>query len=161
MRRQPNGFTLIEILLAVTILAILLVVGIWSLRSYIYRAQDARRKSDLVKLKQVFQDYYNDHGQYPPTDVLQNYCTDRSNPILVTYQSQLPCDPVTKQAYLYLAYPDSNNRTAGFRLMTRLNNLEDPAITQLNCQPDQGCGLGLAYEDYVYGVSEGVPVAAF
>lgn len=130
------------------------------MRSYIYRAQDARRKSDLTKLKQIFQDYYNDHGEYPPTDVLQNYCQNGSNPVLSSYRTQLACDPVTKQAYLYFTYPDSTTRTAGFRLMTRLHNLDDPAITQLKCQPDQGCGLGLGYEAYVYGVSEGVPVSA-
>ena len=146
--------------MAVAILAILAVVAIWSLSRYIPRAQDARRKSDLFKLKQTFQDYYNDHGEYPPTDVLQNYCADHTNSVLVSYQSQLPCDPVTKQAYLYLVYPDADNRTQGFRLMTRLSNLSDPAITELHCQPDQGCGLGAGYETYVYGVSEGVPVSA-
>lgn len=158
---RSKGVTLIEVLIVMAILAVLILAGFVAVMQYLPKARDAKRKSDLVKLKQVFQDYYNDNGEFPPAAVLDEYCTSRQNTYLTTYLKQLPCDPLTKKAYLYQPYKedDASIWNKGFRILTKLENLKDPVIVDVNCSPTDGCGLGAGLESYVYGVSEGVPVS--
>lgn len=146
-KSSQSGFTLVEMLMVVAIIALLLIAFLFLLLSQLEKARDARRKSDLDRIKKAFEEYYNDHNCYPDPSILNN-CGGNE---LAPYIAAIPCDPVTKQPYFYL--PLAGNQCGGYRLLTKLENEDDPFIRQAECDDECGCGYGSGYN---YGVSSGV-----
>lgn len=69
---KKNGFSLIELLVVVTILAILFTIGIAAFRNVSGNARDAKRKADVDSIAKVLESQFNsDTGQYPAS--LQTY----------------------------------------------------------------------------------------
>lgn len=133
MKPRP-GFTLIEIIIAFAILAILMIMGFGSWRTQIDKARDADRKSDLQRLKTAFEDYFNDHECYPPLGTLS--ASDGLKP----YLDKIPRDPITKQPYQH-QFIDCRS----YRILTHLDNETDPIINSLGCNPNCGYGSNLNY----------------
>jgi general secretion pathway protein G len=150
-RSASLGFSLIEVLIVVTILAILLIVFFLSMRTQLTRSRDTRRKADLEKIKVAFENYYNDNGCYPSEDILDECRGSQLSP----YLSEVPCDPEGETPYLYV--PISGDECGGYRLFTRLQYDADPVIAELGCDDECGCGYG---PEYNYGVSAGVPLSS-
>jgi type II secretion system protein G len=63
--KNKQGFTLLELLVVVTILGILAAVGMGQYRTSQMKARDGQRKSDLSNITRALEMYYNDHGEYP------------------------------------------------------------------------------------------------
>lgn len=124
-----KGFTLMELLIVISLIAILLVAVIVVLNPWqqINKARDARRKHDLNILQKTFEDYYNDKGCYPlpehvcfdaatatpicsisktVTSKICHICGSEPNPSrfaeFSSYLATLPCDPEhPRKDYLY------------------------------------------------------------
>lgn len=62
---KKNGFSLVELLVAVTILVILASVTVFNYGGVTSKARDARRIEDLDYLRKVLAVYYIDHGFFP------------------------------------------------------------------------------------------------
>jgi prepilin-type N-terminal cleavage/methylation domain-containing protein len=60
-----GGFTLIEILVAITIVSILSGIVLHSASASLRNARNSQRKSDLRIIENALQQYYSDHGFYP------------------------------------------------------------------------------------------------
>lgn len=71
--KRNAGFTLVELLITMTIMTILLVLVVVSLRSNEANARDEERKTDVTILAQQLENYYEaavdsgDAGTYPST----------------------------------------------------------------------------------------------
>ncbi len=150
--KLKKGFTLIELLIVIAIIAILVVLTIWAVTANLAKSRDARRKSDLERIKIAFEDYYGDSNEYPPESSLADCGSDALKP----YLSSIPCDPRTKRPYCYIY--DSDNNAQNYRILSNLENRNDPVISELSCDEDPTyCG----YEDvcstwgsrFNYGVS--------
>lgn len=63
-----RGFTIIELLIVVTILALLAGIVAFPLNESQARARDARRAADLKSLQAALLAYKNAHSQYPSTN---------------------------------------------------------------------------------------------
>lgn len=148
---DDQGFTLTELLLAIAIVAILLILLLLGLRLQIARGYDARKKTDLDKIRRAFEEYYNDNDCYPSSDILQN-C---GGPELRPYLAEILCDPVSKEPYLYV--PLAGNQCGGYAACTALGDLGDIDIEKLGCNPSTGCGWGAGYN---YCIAEGVSIPA-
>jgi prepilin-type N-terminal cleavage/methylation domain-containing protein len=59
------GFTMIELLVAATILAVLSAIGLVSFSSANIRARDGKRKADLESARSALELYRSDIGYYP------------------------------------------------------------------------------------------------
>jgi len=59
------GFTMIELLIVIVILAILTTIGLGSFASSQIKSRDSRRKADLQNIAKALEVYYNDKGEYP------------------------------------------------------------------------------------------------
>lgn len=67
---QPNrGFTLVELLVAITILATLIGGVLLAINpmAQVNKAQDAKRLSDIQQVKTALELYYSDNNKYPTT----------------------------------------------------------------------------------------------
>ncbi|OGG23922.1 hypothetical protein A3A79_01840 [Candidatus Gottesmanbacteria bacterium RIFCSPLOWO2_01_FULL_43_11b] len=146
-----QGWTMAELLIAIAIILVLFtVVALFNWKRQIDRGYDAKRKSDLNAIRTAFEEYYNDKGCYPDSGILDS-CGAAT---LVPYLDKIPCDPSTKQPYLYV--PEANP-CLGYRACASLKDTSDPAITSLGCDPVEGCGWG---EGYNFCNSVGVSVVA-
>ena len=82
-----TGFTLIELLIVMSILGILLTMAQPSYRQATIKAREAALKNDLATFRDVIDQYYADHANYPPS------LKDLSEK---GYLRQLPVDPFTR-----------------------------------------------------------------
>ncbi len=97
-----KGFTLIEILVVITIIGILSSVTTFSLKKFNDKGNDARRKGDLKAIQTAAISYYQDNDKFPPNPVsypANAYSSDIDLgtgwiPGISTYINKLPKDPL-------------------------------------------------------------------
>lgn len=75
--RRTAGFTLVELLIAITIMVVLLILTVISLQGSEVAARDEKRKSDITVIAQQLENYYTSGtdgtsavGRYPGTDLM-------------------------------------------------------------------------------------------
>lgn len=161
---KKNGFTLVELLVVMAILALLTTVGFGQYRTSQKKASDAQRKADLGNIARALEMYYNDNGSYPTsTDctsaeqgliVVEKDCSipiptstniDWGSSFQITinnttiiYMKSLPVDPASNQHYCY-----ESADGGAFRIFAVLENENDLDFGDYTCNS----------EDYSYGTS--------
>lgn len=130
MRR---GFTLIEVLVAVTIIAVLISIGVVSYSSINRRSRDAKRKGDVEQLRSALEMYRADNSSYPNigSGAWAN-ASGLATVLVSTYLPAIPSDPKSTQTYRYKATNLSGGNYYGY-CMSALLESEDPNDT---CTPD-------------------------
>jgi len=87
--RGERGFTLLELLVVMTIIGILAAIAVPALRDSPKRAREATLRADLFTFRSVIDQYKGDKGNYPvDLDVL----------VKDGYMRKIPLDPMTKAA---------------------------------------------------------------
>ena len=84
-----EGFTLLELLVVMTIIGILAAIAVPALRDSPKRAREATLRGDLFTFRSVIDQYKGDKGNYPP---------DLETLIKDGYMRKIPLDPMTKAA---------------------------------------------------------------
>jgi len=84
---DDRGFTFVELMVVLAIIALLLTVALPRYFSGLERAQEAVLKEDLFVMREAIDDYYVDKGVYPFS--LQALVAER-------YIREIPTDPVTE-----------------------------------------------------------------
>jgi len=102
-KNQQSGFTIIELIVVIAIIAVLSGIVLLNINQYQTKARDARRISDLDNIRKALEMYRAANGYYPPSgcgydcngyfysansswQTLENY--------LKPYISSLPKDPI-------------------------------------------------------------------
>lgn len=142
-----SGFSLMELLITVSIIAILIAIGIASYATINKQSRDTKRKSDLEQIRAALEMYRADNGYYPAAGsgswVIASLATDATvglTPYLVTtYASVVPTDPRVSQSYMYQATNSSGGHYYGYCVSAALES-EDPADT---CTPSTGQNYGV------------------
>lgn len=140
------GFTMIELLITVSILGLSMTVVYVSATKYYQQSRDSVRKTHLEKYRVILEEYYADFQRYPPEDVFE----DCDGPSLRPYMPNIYCDPSTGEPYDYTTDEQGKN----YQLFTELIVGDDPIIAERGCQ--QGCGPDRNNDgkgDYNYGIS--------
>lgn len=141
-KRRHFGFTLMETLIAVSLLALLAGIVLSSnITSSLRKARDSKRKTDLLKLSRILEDYYNDKQRYPPNDPSTGFIGSVAWGKPWGTIPELPKDPSSGNTQYY--YDVDQSRGQYYVLYARLENGSDPDITVSGC--DQGCGPSLSY----------------
>ena len=101
--RNDRGFTLVELLVVISLISILAAMGLVQYKNSIVRTQEATLKTDLFRMRDAIDQYYADKGKYPSS--LDSLVSDG-------YLRKLPEDPITKSSDTWQtvpAEPDPNN----------------------------------------------------
>jgi general secretion pathway protein G len=125
-----HGFTLLELLVTATIIAVLTMIGVVSYSSVNKRSRDVKRKSDLEQIRSALEMYRSDQAEYPLTlDVL-----------VTTYIPAIPTDPNTNSYYYQ---PIQNG--AVYNAYCVCAKLETATSTQSTCTITlpESCNYGL------------------
>ena len=152
---NKRGFTLVELLIVMTILAILamMAVGILNPRALMDKANDATRKKDLARIKVAFEEYINDTGCYP-SQALVTGLVCGGNGFKSWGLNSWPCDPVSRHTYNFDM--DPANCPQWYRIFTNLNNKKDVQIpVNWYLSPNSGYRFGndMTVNQVNYGVS--------
>lgn len=102
-RKQKLGFTLVELLVSISIVAILMALTAVALQGARTSARDGTRKTDLENIRSALEVYRSDCGTYPATLTFggtltggEAACTGN------TYMSRVPQDPISSRySYSY------------------------------------------------------------
>lgn len=118
------GFTLLEILVVIGIIAILVGLGATSYSTAQKKARDAKRKGDLKAIQNAFEQYHAICGNVYPAPVSGKtassvVCSSPSS----TVMSSTPTDPLSGSLYI-MTQPDGT--TATFSICATLE-AESPA----------------------------------
>lgn len=65
MRKSSSGFTLVELLIVIVVIAILAAISVVAYRGVQNRAHDSRRLSDLTAITKALELYKSEIGNYP------------------------------------------------------------------------------------------------
>lgn len=140
--KNPSGFTIIELLIFITILALLFLVSALFAPTYLKKARDAKRKADLEKIKVTLYDYYFDENCFPKT---LPGCNEGLSVDGTVYFNNFPCDP-KGNGYGYQV--EEEDCSQWFKILANLENIQDTDIDKVGCR--HGCGLQCEYN---YGLS--------
>lgn len=141
-KRSLRGFTLFELLIAITVLAILFIASTLVASSQMKKARDGRRKADLGRIKTALYDYYFDQNCFPAT---LPACSEGFKQGETVYLNSFPCDP---QDIPYVYEVENNPCPNWFKALTNLENTADKDIDRVGCRT--GCGPKCQYN---YGVA--------
>jgi len=149
MRGKNQGFSLIEILVAISIITVLSVISFFAFSAVQKKSRDAKRQSDLGLIRSALEQYRADQGFYPKNTVDGSpqsflgtvgapFTNHTGNPVvplptLKTYLAKTPADPLngtTGYNYQYLAKSSTggtcNNTPASYcRKYSLCANLEN------------------------------------
>lgn len=88
---MKKAFTLVELLVALSIMALIMGASLTAFESTKKSARDGRRKADLESLRSALEIYRSDIGAYPAN----------LNLLSPDYISAIPADPAPTQSYVY------------------------------------------------------------
>lgn len=115
-----RGFTLVELLVTISIIAIISTVLLSNFNAARERGRDAQRKADMRNIQTALRIFYNDYGGFPTSGTGANLgkivaCGQSTAPGPFTCEygsawsadnkvimSTLPKDPLSSQTYQYL-----------------------------------------------------------
>jgi general secretion pathway protein G len=104
--RRDDGWTLIELLIVISLIMVLAAMGLVQYRNSVTAAKEAVLKDDLFRLRDAIDQYYADKAEYPAS--LDELASSG-------YLRTIPVDPFTRTRDSWqtvLAEPDVNNPTA-------------------------------------------------
>ena len=87
--KQKGGFTVIELMVVMTIILLLASVAVKINKKAIIKAKESVLKENLFQMRQAIEQYYADKGHYP--DSLETLVDDG-------YLREIPKDPFTKSS---------------------------------------------------------------
>ena len=157
---RERAFTLVELLVVISIIGILASIGLVAFNSAQARSRDAQRKSDLKQISSALELFYSDYGQYPTSNNGQiiacpfvsggvsgscAWGTSEFTDSKTTYFRVLPKDKSSSQYYYYQTVAVGSIANSGFQIYARLENSQDSSIiiTSVFCGAGVNCNFAV------------------
>lgn len=149
MRKKVSekGYTLLELLVAISIIGALIALSLASYSRAQAKSRDTRRHADLAIIKVALESYFNDHGSFPaeknlgvngePEVAFGSPLVDNAG---VTYMKKLPSDPmfnpsVSGPQYCYTRSADMFSYTLGADYETEVRECNPGTPTPVAATP--------------------------
>ena len=128
-RRRSRGFTLLELMIVISIIMILMAVAVPVYNQAIVQARESVLRSNLSTLRNVISQYTLDKQKAPQSldDIVQ-----------AGYLRQIPVDPMTRQANWEVVQED---------VMLAVDQ-QDPGITDVHSASSGTASDGTAYSSW-------------
>jgi general secretion pathway protein G len=99
-----RGFTLVELLVVMAIIATLLTLAVPRYFGSLEKAREAVLQEDLASLRDALDKFFSDTGAYPTSleDLVQR-----------KYLRSIPVDPITESATTWVIVPPDDHRRGG------------------------------------------------
>ena len=96
--RRPNGFTLIELMVVMAIIALLLSIAAPRYFNHLDRAREAALRETLVVMRDSIDKFHGDTGRYP---------ADLQELVSRHYLARMPVDPISdsSDSWVVVALP--------------------------------------------------------
>ena len=104
MVKRLLGFTLIELIIVMAIIATLLTIAVPRYYASLDRSKEAVLKENLYQMRDSIGKYYADKGKYPAT--LDALASDK-------YLRKVPVDPITESTESWVAVPPQDPEKGG------------------------------------------------
>jgi general secretion pathway protein G len=104
IKRTDRGYTLIEMMIVISIIGILSTIALPNMQRALIRARETALRQNLFVLRDVIDQYYGDHGRYP--DSLEGLVDEK-------YIRKIPVDPTTATAATWIEIPPENAEQGG------------------------------------------------
>lgn len=99
-----RGFTLLELMIVVTIIGILTTIAVPSFQWAGRRAREAVLKENLFSLRDTIDQHFADKGSYPST---------LNDLVSAGYLRRVPDDPITKSSSTWTTVPPPDGESSG------------------------------------------------
>jgi general secretion pathway protein G len=129
-KAKRSGFTFVELMIVMAIIAVLLSVAIPIYSRSITRAKESVLKNNLFTLRTVIDEYTYDKQKAPQT--LQDLVSDG-------YLRQIPVDPITTTADSWKIIPEDQSNTV---------NQTEPGIFDVRSGSDKTSLEGTPYSEW-------------
>lgn len=146
LKLNKRGFTLVELVVVVAIIAILSAVVITNINSSRSKARDAKRISDIAQIQLALEQYFNRCGVYPAAGGTYANPSSNSCPTGISFTSfisVIPKDPKTGLDYGYGVKSDNLD----YILKATLENTGNRATSE-----------GLTVDTTLYNIGPCTPV---
>ena len=103
---SARGFTLIELIVVMSLIILLATIGLMAHQSSLKRGREAVLREDLYRMRDAIDQFYADKNKYP---------ADLNELVSGNYMRRVPVDPTTGSAETWQvvpAEPDPNNPSA-------------------------------------------------
>ena len=121
-RRSTRGFTIIELLIVMSVIVILASMGMVQYRNSVRRSQEAVLKENLFRMRDAMDQFHADKNKWP---------TDLSELVSEGYIREVPTDPITGSKDTWrteTAEPDANNPASSIGIDNVFSGSEESAL---------------------------------
>jgi len=132
---MKKSFTLIEILVVVTIIGLLTLTAVVTYSVFLKQSRDAKRKTDLEQIRASLEMYRSNNDTYPVGSVYATTLSVLTTP--VTYIQSLPTDPKSSSYSYYYTGSASDYTIAAY-----LENGGTVCVAATSCSAN-GCNYCL------------------
>ena len=129
---KQRGFTIVELLIVIVVIAILATTTIVAYNGIQVRARDARRTSDIASILKGLETYKVLNNEYPRATSIAGdgnweYSTDTAGTFMeylsVTFSNKIPVDPVNDLTHRYQYYVYSVGDLASYGCPTHKGSM--------------------------------------
>ena len=103
-QEKKSGFTLIELMVVLAVIATLLAIAVPRYFASLEKSREAVLHQDLALLRETLDKYYGDKGKYP--DAIDDLVNSK-------YLRSVPVDPITDSNATWVSVPPENPEMGG------------------------------------------------
>ncbi len=118
MSKLVSGFTLVEVIVVIGIIAILTTIAYASLTQIRAKSRDQKRVADVHEIQLALEYFYNKNGKYP--EKIWPVGSENASSTLVGYLSAEPKAPTSGEIYNYFSIKTTSARCVSYHLWTKL-----------------------------------------